>query len=84
MFAVRASTCADRDAEKTRALRAFTGRPLAAASPIAIRQAISRAVMARMVAPPRMSATTPARVVTKNSRMSASATTLVWVRDSSQ
>ena len=84
MCQIRASTNGAFLAPNARALLAFKRVPFAPASPIAIRHAISRAVIARKIPPPTIRIRTPTRVVRKNRTTSASAITRVPVRDAIQ
>ena len=80
MFVVRRSTGTARAAPNTSAPWAVRCRPFAAASPMAMRHAISSAVMPTRIAPPTTSDSMPGRVVRKNVAISVSATTAVPAR----
>jgi hypothetical protein len=75
MFAVSRSTGSARAAPNARASFAFMAPPLATAMPMAIRHAISRAVIPMMSAPPRTIVRIPIGRVKKNVAISTSAMT---------
>ena len=76
MWTVRRSTFGALVAPNESALRGARLVPCAAAMPIAIRHAASSAVIAIVSDSPTTSVAIPAGVVTKNQKMSVSATTL--------